>query len=240
MVASHSHKHQALLLCMLFSICAHTQDKVEIYDCVQYQQVLCAGKETRSCFWCSTSECSSRLWVSNRRVARARVAIRSLLCVTKKVFTLGLFCLLFIHLSCDLDVSTRDSWRTALWSNSLGEWARMEAVTQHDFHATAEDELSFQKSSIIKVYFRLCCCRHWQCTDPDHWSVCRYWWWMKNKAGLKLSRMAVLATYRRTTSSSSLIRKCLAMCCTAISHVGHVTTHENDVSDLSNSFTFFD
>lgn len=33
----------------------------------------------------------------------------------------------------------------------LGEECKMEAVTKHEFHATADDELSFKKGSVIKV-----------------------------------------------------------------------------------------
>ena len=34
----------------------------------------------------------------------------------------------------------------------------MEATALHDFHATAEDELSFKKGSVLKVRVRLCVC----------------------------------------------------------------------------------
>ena len=32
----------------------------------------------------------------------------------------------------------------------------MEATALHDFHATAEDELSFKKGSVLKVRARVC------------------------------------------------------------------------------------
>lgn len=41
----------------------------------------------------------------------------------------------------------------------------MEAVAKHDFTATADDELSFRKSQILKVSITKVNCRQLECND---------------------------------------------------------------------------
>lgn len=63
----------------------------------------------------------------------------------------------------------------------------MEAVSLHDFHATADDELSFKKGSVLKVHVMSQSCTFWNASIHNmifHTTVVVYYpcsahggWW---------------------------------------------------------------